>query len=291
MTYPNYFLTIASVNLQDPKLILFVVQLVMFGMGTQINVNDFIGVVRMPKAVLIGIACHYTIMPLVGYALTRIIGFPPEIAAGIILIGSCSSGLASNVMVYLAGANLALSVTLVALAQLIAPVMTPLWMKMLAGQLVHVDFLKMMSDIIYMVVLPIFAALLYNKLSKDRLKSLRRFMPVFSMGGIIYFTAITTAAGRDHLIQVGIMLVLAAILHNSAGYFLGYWGGRLFGLDKKSCRTIAIEVGLQNGGMASGIAGRMGKLATVGLAAAIFSPWMNISGSVLADYWRRRPAT
>ena len=230
-------------------------------------------------------------MPLVGYALTKIIGFPPEIAAGIILIGSCSSGLASNVMVYLAGANLALSVTLVALAQLIAPVMTPLWMKMLAGQLVHVDFLRMMSDIIYMVVLPILAALLYNKLSRDRLKLLHRLMPVLSMGGIIYFTTVTTAAGRDHLIQVGIMLALAAILHNSAGYFLGYWGSRLFGLDKKSCRTIAIEVGLQNGGMASGIAGRMGKLATVGLAAAIFSPWMNISGSVLADYWRRRPAT
>lgn len=290
MIYPNYFLTISSVNLQDPRLILFVVQLVMFGMGTQISINDFIGVVRMPKAVLIGIACHYTIMPLVGYALTKTFGFPPEIAAGIILIGSCSSGLASNVMVYLAGANLALSVTLVALAQVIAPVMTPLWMKVLAGQLVHVDFIKMMSDIIYMVVLPIFAALLYNRLSKDRLKSLHRLMPVLSMGGIIYFTAITTAAGRDHLIQVGIMLVLAAILHNSAGYCLGYWGGRLFGLDRRSCRTIAIEVGLQNGGMASGIAGRMGKLATVGLAAAIFSPWMNISGSVLADYWRRRPA-
>jgi BASS family bile acid:Na+ symporter len=192
-------------------------------------------------------------------------------------------------MVYLAGANLALSVTLVALAQLLAPVVTPLWMKILAGEFVQVDFFKMMKDIIYMVVLPIFAALLYNKIRKDRLKLLHSLMPVFSMAGIIYFTAITTAAGRDHLLQIGLMLVLAAILHNSAGYLLGYWGGRLFRLDKKSCRTIAIEVGLQNGGMASGLAGRMGKLATVGLAAAIFSPWMNISGSVLANFWRKRP--
>jgi len=289
MIYPNYFSKIGSVNLKDPQLILFVVQLVMFGMGTQMSVNDFIGVVKMPKAVIIGIACQYTIMPLVGYALAKTIGFPPEIAAGIILIGSCSSGLASNVMVYLAGANLALSVTLVALAQLLAPVVTPLWMKILAGEFVQIDFLKMMTDIIYMVILPIFAALLYNKLRKERLKLLHSFMPVFSMAGIIYFTAITTAAGRDNLLQVGTLLVLAAILHNSAGYLLGYWGGRLFGLDKKSCRTIAIEVGLQNGGMASGLAGRMGKLATVGLAAAIFSPWMNISGSVLANFWRKRP--
>ncbi len=287
MIYPNYFSEIGGVNLQN--LIPFVVGLVMFGMGTQMSVNDFIGVVKMPKAVIIGIACQYTIMPLTGYALAKTIGFPPEIAAGIILIGSCSSGLASNVMVYLAGANLALSVTLVALAQLLAPVVTPLWMKILAGEFVQIAFLKMMTDIIYMVILPIFAALLYNKLRKERLKLLHSLMPVLSMAGIIYFTAITTAAGRDNLLQVGTLLVLAAILHNSAGYLLGYWGGRLFGLDKKSCRTIAIEVGLQNGGMASGLAERMGKLATVGLAAIIFSPWMNISGSVLANFWRKRP--
>jgi BASS family bile acid:Na+ symporter len=148
----------------------------------------------------------------------------------------------------------------------------------------------MMKDIVLMVVLPIFAALIYNKLRKDRLKLLHSFMPIFSMAGIIYFTAITTAAGRDHLLQVGGMLIIAAILHNTTGYFLGYWGSRIFGLDKNSCRTIAIEVGLQNGGMASGLAGRMGKLATVGLAPAIFSPWMNVSGSVLANFWRKRPA-
>jgi BASS family bile acid:Na+ symporter len=289
MIYPGYFSQIAGINLQDPRLILFVVQLVMFGMGTQMSIDDFIGVVKMPKAVLIGTASQYTIMPLVGYILAKTIGFPPEIAAGIILIGSCSSGLASNVMVYLAGANLALSVTLVALAQLLAPVLTPLWMRILAGALVQINFFAMMRDIVYMVVMPIFIAMLYNKLRKGRLKSLHSYMPVISMCGIIYFTAVTTAAGRDHLLQIGAMLVLAAILHNSAGYFLGYWGSRLSGLDIKSCRTVAIEVGLQNGGMASGIAGRMGKLATVGLAAAIFSPWMNVSGSVLANYWRRRP--
>ncbi len=287
MIYPHLFLEPGGMNLQNPRLIMFIVQLVMFGMGTQMSVNDFIGVVKMPKAVMIGITCQFTIMPLVGYTIAKTIGFPPEIAAGIILIGSCSSGLASNVMTHMAGANLALSVTLTAIAQLIAPVMTPLWMKILASEFVEVDFLKMMMNIILMVVVPIIAALVYNRLRKDRLKGLHRLMPVISMAGIIYFTAVTTAAGRDHLIQIGAILVIAAIFHNTVGYILGYWGCRLFGLDRDSCRTIAIEVGLQNGGMASGLAGQMGKLATVGLAPAIFSPWMNVSGSVLANFWRK----
>jgi BASS family bile acid:Na+ symporter len=287
MIYPQSFLKVGSLDMRDPTLILVVIMFVMFGMGTQMSLQDFWGVVRMPKAVIIGITGQFTIMPLVGYALAKAGGFPPEIAAGIILIGSCSSGLASNVMVYLAGANLALSVTLTALAQLVAPVMTPLWMSVLAGEMVEVKFLNMMKEIILMVVLPIIAALIYNELRRDRLRRLHKLMPILSMAGIIYFTLVTTAAGRDHLLQIGLLLFAAAALHNTAGYVLGYWAGRLFGLDRDSCRTIAIEVGLQNGGMASGLAGRMGKLATVGLAAAIFSPWMNISGSVLANYWRK----
>ena len=113
-------------------------------------------------------------------------------------------------------------------------------------------------------------------------------MPYFSMFGIIYFTLVTTAAGRDNLIQIGFILFLVAILHNSAGYFFGYYLSRICGLDKSSSRTIAFEVGLQNGGMASGLAGAMGKLATVGLASAVFSPWMNVSGSLLANYWRKK---
>jgi BASS family bile acid:Na+ symporter len=113
-------------------------------------------------------------------------------------------------------------------------------------------------------------------------------MPYFSMFGIIYFTLVTTAAGRDNLLQIGFLLFLVAILHNGAGYFFGYYLSRICGLDKNSSRTIAFEVGLQNGGMASGLAGAMGKLATVGLASAVFSPWMNVSGSLLANYWRKK---
>jgi BASS family bile acid:Na+ symporter len=128
---------------------------------------------------------------------------------------------------------------------------------------------------------------LYN-LVYSAYTNIDKIMPYFSMFGIIYFTLVTTAAGRDNLIQIGFLLFLASVLHNGAGYFFGYWLSRASGLDVKSSQTIAFEVGLQNGGMASGLAGSMGKLATVGLASAVFSPWMNVSGSLLANYWRKK---
>jgi bile acid:Na+ symporter, BASS family len=134
----------------------------------------------------------------------------------------------------------------------------------------------------------IIVGVLYNILHKQ-FPTLNKIMPLISMFGIIYFTTVTTAAGRDNLMKVGVLLFIASVIHNAAGYFFGYWLSRLFRMDKNSSRTIAFEVGLQNGGMASGIAGSMGKLGTVGLAAAVFSPWMNISGSILANYWRRKP--
>jgi BASS family bile acid:Na+ symporter len=359
MVYPEQFLHIGSFDLRSPWLILLIVQLVMFGMGTQMSLRDFAGVLRMPHGVIIGLVCQFTIMPLVGYGLAKGFAFPPEIAAGIVLIGSCSSGLASNVMAYLSGANLALSITLVACATVLAPIMTPFWMSRLADEFVQVDFFDMMMKIVKIVLVPVGAALLHDylrfasrmgrrvvgalmaagilwlaflllggwtriesgleglpELQKARVSALisvigfslgavivgvvyhgltrrweiiQRKMPVFSMFGIVYFTTVTTAAGRDNLLAIGVLLFVAAIIHNTAGYVLGYWMSRLCRLDERSARTIAFEVGLQNGGMASGLAGAMGKLATVGLAAAIFSPWMNISGSILANYWKRRP--
>jgi len=306
----------------------------------------------MPYGVLVGLVCQFTIMPLVGYSLARGFGFEREIAAGVVLIGSCSSGLASNVMNYLAGANLALSITLTACATLLAPLMTPLWMKLLAGEFIEVGFVKMMLSIVQIVIVPVGAALLHDWLKRAspagrravhvlavlgligltalalsgwgwvhettpralsaavgiagfgfggliagvvyhhlvrRVPAVERAMPVLSMFGIVSFTTVATAAGREELLNIGWLLFLAAILHNTGGYALGYGLSRLLRLSRNDARTVALEVGLQNGGMAAGIAGAMGKLGTVGLAAAIFSPWMNVSGSVLANYWRRRP--
>lgn len=296
MTYPEAFSHWGPVDLRNKTLVLIVVQLVMFGMGTQMRLKDFTGLAGgTGKGVLIGLACHFTVMPLMGFLLTRVFHFDPEIAAGVILIGSCSSGLASNVMVYIARANLTLSVAVTAMATLCAPLFTPLLMKLLAGTYIHIRFGDMMLEIVRIVLVPISAALLLDHFRGAYAKAGRwiaaveRVMPYVSMGGIVYFTTVTTAAGRDNLIHVGLWLFLASVIHNAAGYFFGYWLSRLFRLDKNAARTVAFEVGLQNGGMASGLAGSMGKLGTVGLAAAVFSPWMNISGSILANYWRNRP--
>ena len=352
MIYPASILHVGDFDMRNKWLVLIIVQLVMFGMGTQMSLKDFAGVAKSPCGVLVGIICHFSVMPLVGFALIKIFHFEPEIAAGVILIGSCSSGLASNVMAYIAKSNLALSVTVTAVTTMLAPIMTPLWMKLLAGQLIEIKFLNMMIEIIKIVLVPIGAALLHDYLKHApprgrkvvfgitafgaawlmvisfggwswmkantsangamglglfgfllsavvagvvfhwlamRVRPLEGWMPRFSMFGIIYFTLVTTAAGRDNLLQIGALLFLAAVLHNTAGYFFGYWLSRASGLDKNSARSVAFEVGLQNGGMASGVAGAMGLLGTMGLAAAIFSPWMNISGSVLANYWHKRP--
>lgn len=353
MLYPADFLHLAGWDMRNKWVMLIAIQLVMFGMGTQMRLHDFAGVLKSPRGVFVGIVCHFSVMPLVGWGLTKLFHFPPEIAAGVILIGSCSSGLASNVMAYMARSNLALSVTVTAVTTVIAPLMTPLWMKLLAGTLVQVSFFSMMLDIVKIMLVPIGAALLHDYLRHaragarqgilglaglasgwlialplglwgwlqtafpengltvialggfllsavvmgvvyhevvKRLPALDRAMPALAIVGILYVTAMTTAAGRDNLLKVGALLFLASGLHNTAGYVAGYWLSRLAGLDKNSARSVAFEVGLQNGGMASGLASAMGKLGTVGLAAAIFIPWMNLSGSVLANYWAKRPA-
>ncbi|MDO1444703.1 bile acid:sodium symporter family protein [Rhodocytophaga aerolata] len=287
MFYPAYFVELNGFQLKT--LIVPLLQIIMFGMGTAMSLNDFAGVIKMPKAVMVGLICQFSIMPGIGFILANVFDFPPEIAAGIILIGSAPSGLASNVMSYLANANLALSVTITAIATLLAPVMTPLLMKLLAGEFVAVDVWAMMWDIVKMVIIPIGAGLLFNKLLSGKAKWLDDAMPLVSMIGIAFIITIITAAGRDSLLAIGLVLILVAFIHNTCGYLLGYWFSRLVGLDERSCRTVAIEVGMQNGGLASAIALQMGKVATVGLAPAIFGPLMNITGSSLATWWRGKP--
>ena len=162
MTYPSAFTHWGDLNLRNKWLLLAVVQLVMFGMGTQMSLHDFSGVFKTPRGVVVGIVCHFSVMPLVGFGLTQLFNFPPEIAAGVILIGSCSSGLASNVMAYIARSNLVLSVTVTAITTLVAPFMTPFLMKLLAGTLVEVKFVSMMLEIVKIVIVPIAAALIHD---------------------------------------------------------------------------------------------------------------------------------
>jgi bile acid:Na+ symporter, BASS family len=285
--YPYNFVEVDGYKLTG--LITPLIQLIMFGMGTSMSVSDFISVSKAPKAVLIGVSAQLTIMPLVGFGLASVSGFSPEIAAGIILIGCSPSGMASNVMSYLAKANLALSITITSISTLLAPFVTPLLMKILAGAFIDIDVMKMMWDIVKMVILPIGAGLLFNRLLRGKSQWLDTAMPLVSMIGIGMVITIVTAAGRDSLLTIGFLLIGLVMIHNLTGYFIGYWFGRVFKMNERDCRTIAIEVGMQNGGLASGIAKEMGKIATVGLAPAVFGPLMNITGSILASYWHRKP--
>ncbi|MFN3382729.1 MAG: bile acid:sodium symporter family protein, partial [Runella zeae] len=320
--------------------------------GAHMSFEDFRGVVKMPKGVLIGIACHFIVMPLVGYTLSHLFGFSPEIAGGVILIGCVSSAMASNVMSYLSKANLALAVTIGACSTILSPFVTPFLMKWLAGQFVEVDIAHMMIDITNMIIIPIVAGFIFNlfyfgnetprartlqlvgfavliivfnllmmfvmksditglavsllksfgwfyilpmisaivfkrqKVSRLKLENMLSFM---AMLGIVINTVIITASGRDNLLQVGGWLIISCLLHNLIGLGVGYFTALLFGLPERDRRTIAFEVGMQNGGVATGLALQMGKVATVGLASAIFGPLQNVTGSALANWFKKQP--
>ena len=286
MYYPAPFVEIGGFELKN--LIVPLLQIIMFGMGTTMSLKDFAGVIKMPKGVLVGVICQFSIMPIIGYTLAKLFGFPAEIAAGIILVGSSPSGLASNVMSYLAKANLALSVTLTAVATLLAPLLTPALMKWLAGEFIPIDFWAMMWSIIKIVIIPIIGGLIFNKVAHGRVRWLDLAMPVVSMVSIGIIITIITAAGRDSLLSIGLLLIMACFIHNMMGYSLGYFISKLLRFDEKTCRTVGLEVGMQNAGLASGIALQIGKVATVGLAAAVFGPLMNMTGSSLATWWRSR---
>jgi len=351
MFYPQYF--ISAGNFQLKKLIIPLLQIIMFGMGSQMSFKDFTGIIKMPKGVLVGVFSHYMIMPLVGFCIAGLFNFPPEISAGIILIGCVPSGLASNVMSFLAKANLALAVTVGAISTLLSPLVTPLLMKWLGGQYIEVKFWSMMLDILNMIILPIVAGFIFNLFSKGKEtrksiviqlvsymiiilltnlvyvksndaglsafvvhfaksmgwffflpmigakilsdfiigdnKYVEKILSLISMVGIAFIVTIITASGRDSLLKVGALLLVTSLLHNITGYSLGYGLSWLMRMPEKDRRTIAFEVGMQNGGLASGLALQMGKVATVGLAPAIFGPLMNITGSVLANFWRGKP--
>lgn len=287
--YPHFFIEVGSFKLN--KLIVPLLIIIMFGMGTSIGVKDFVGVVKMPKGVLVGLVAQFTIMPFIGFGLAKLSALPPEIAAGIILVGCSPGGLASNVMAYISGANLALSLTLTAISTLLSPLLTPFFMQLLANELVPIDFLGMFWSIIKIVILPILAGLLFNHFAHGKFNWLDNAMPRISMAAIAIIITIITASGRDSLLSIGLILIVVVVVHNFAGYTLGYYGSKWVGLDEKSSRTVAFEVGMQNSGLASGIALEMGRLATMGLAPAVFGPFMNISGSSLATLWQRKTRT
>ena len=286
LIFPQYFTSINGYKTSN--LITPLIQLIMFGMGTTMSYRDFLGIFKSPKGVFIGVLGQFTLMPMIGLALASLSSFPAEIAAGMILIGCVPGAVASNVIAYLAKANVALSITVTAATTLFAPFLTPIFMKVLAGSYLEINIMDMMWDIMKMVILPIGLALLFNEFLGKSAKALEKIMPMVSMFGIAFIIIIVTAMGRDSLLTVGPVLLLFVFAHNLLGYSSGYWLARVLKMSERDSRTIAITVGMQNGGMAKGLAYGLGKLGTVGLAPMIFGPMMNITGSILASYWSKK---
>ena len=271
-------------------LVLPLIMLIMFGMGTKLSISDFIKEFEHPKGIIVGTVLAYTIMPLAGLILTKFFSLDPAIAVGVVLIGSCPGGVASNVMTYLANGNVALSVTITTFATLISPIATPLLMQLLAGELLDVSFSDMMFTILKIIIAPIVLGLIVNKLLRDKKKWLDKILPYFSMIAIIFFVTIVVAHYRDQLVVVGLVLLLISVIHNFLGLSLGYWFSKLIGMNERDCRTISMEVGLKNGGLGMGLALDALKSPAASFAPIVFGKWMNIAGSALANYWREKPA-
>lgn len=268
------------------------IQIIMFGMGTTLGLADFMRVLSRPTAIVVGMVLQFGIMPFVGFALAMIFRLPPEIAAGVVLIGACPGGVASNLIAYLARGDVALSVTMTACSTLLSPLMTPLMMWLLAGSFIDIEFSAMLWNILLLIIVPTTGGLIVNALLQRigwRGAWVDRLLSGLTMLAICLVIGIIVAQSRDQLLEVGLLLILVAALHNASGYALGYWGARSMGLKESACRTIAIEVGMQNGGMATALATSVLKAPQAALAGAIFGPWMSISGSLLASWWGRKP--
>ena len=293
-SFPSAFTSWGGVKLT--KLVTPAIQVIMFGMGTTLTLDDFARVAKCPWAVATGVFLQFLIMPLVGFSLAVAFGFSGELAAGCVLIGSVAGGTASNVIAYLAKANVALSVSMTCCSTLLSPFVTPLLMKTLAGRFVTIDARAMMVSILMIVIVPVaaggFVRWIFRKPLEAHKVAVDKVLSFVAMAGICYTILALTAPSRATFKEAGALIVLAAVLHNSFGYASGYWLSRLLGrflrLDERDARTVAIEVGMQNGGMAGALATDVLKSAVAALPANVFSIWMNFSGSVLAGFWSRK---
>lgn len=285
LTFPPLFISWGGFELK--RTIVPLVQLILFGMGMTLSFDDFRRVLRMPKAVFVGFGLQYTVMPVVGFLCARAFGLEAEVAAGLILIGSCPGGGASNVIAYLAKANVPLSVTMTACSTMLSPLATPLAMKLLAGTYVPIAALPMMWSILKMIILPLVLGILIHRYLPKLARQLVKVLPFLAMLSICVVIAVTIALSRDGLLDVGLALFAAAACHNAIGYLLGYQGARLAGLNACDCRTVALEVGIQNGGMATGLAFNVLNSAKAAMGSAMFGPWSAITSSALASWWGR----
>lgn len=283
LAFPNAFL------LLRPTLINYLLGVVMFGMGLTLNLHDFRIVFSRPKDVIIGCLAQFTIMPLLAWTLAWVFRLDEALALGVVLVGCCPGGTASNVITYLAKGDLALSVGMTGVSTLLAPLLTPLLTWALAGKSIHVDVASMILSILWVVILPIIVGLLVKWLWPKFTEEATDYLPAFSTIAIALIVAIVISANADKLLAGGLIIVMVVVLHNICGLGLGYLIGHLLGLASQKKRAISIEVGMQNSGLASSLAAThfaAYPLATI--PGAIFSVWHNLSGAAVAYLYRRR---
>ncbi|MBM6980054.1 MAG: bile acid:sodium symporter family protein [Actinomyces succiniciruminis] len=263
--------------------------IIMFGMGLTLTVPDFALVVRRPLPVLVGVAAQFVVMPLIAWTLTRIFQLDPALAAGVILVGCAPGGTSSNVISYLSRGDVALSVTMTSISTLLAPLLTPLLTQWLAGQYMPVDAGSMAMSIVKIVLVPVIGGLLIRAFLGRFVEPLLPAMPWISVLGICYVVIAVVSGSADKIASAGALVLLVVALHNCLGYLLGYGIGRVTSRDEKASRTTAIEVGMQNSGLAAGLAAQY-FTAEAALPGAVFSIWHNLSGAVVAALFRRRDA-
>jgi len=263
--------------------------IIMFGMGLTISGRDFAEVLRRPVNVGVGVASQFLIMPLLAVALTMIIPMSPEVAAGVILVGCCPGGTSSNVMTYLAKGDVALSVACTSVTTLMAPIVTPFLMLMLASEYLPVDAWAMFQSIVKVVLFPLALGFAAQKLLPAFVRAAVPALPLVSVTGIVLIVAAVVGASKGAIVQSGMMIFAVVVLHNMLGYLIGFIAARLAGLDLAARKAIAIETGMQNSGLAAALATAYFSPLTA-VPAAIFSVWHNISGALVANILSRMKA-
>ncbi|MET0069535.1 MAG: bile acid:sodium symporter family protein [Candidatus Thiodiazotropha sp.] len=260
---------------------------VMFGMGMTLTWDNFSAVLKRPGIIGLGVLLQYLVMPLAAWLIALLLGLPPYLMAGLVLVGACPGGTASNVVCYLARGDVALSITLTTASTLLAIVATPLLTWLYVGQKVPVPVVSMLWSIFKIVLMPVALGVLVNSFFGRRLSGIKHLFPLVSVLAIVVIIAIIVALNRGNLATMGISVGLAVVLHNLLGLVLGYWLPRALGWGEPICRTLAIEVGMQNSGLGVALAVKYFSAAAA-LPGALFSIWHNLTGSMLAGYWSRR---
>ncbi len=262
--------------------------IVMFGMGLTLSAKDFKLVLTKPLPVLIGIVAQFTVMPLTALGIAYLLQLPPELAAGLVLLGSVPGGTASNVMVYLAKGNVPLSITMTSVSTLLAPFFTPVILYFLAGQWMPVNMSSMFMSIVQVILVPVALGIIVRKLAPNLIDRSVSVVPLISVAAIILIVGAVVAGNQEKIATAGLIIFLAVFLHNTAGLVLGYYAGKVCGLSLSDQRAISIEVGMQNSGLGVALAtAHLGPLAAI--PSAFGAVWHNISGPIIASYWARRP--